>query len=163
MHATIERQKQRVLKSGPIYVPSQWPAIIRGAKKQGKPYIVKELATEEFFDFKKLSQEIGKNFSVNVKNDKVLWNDIQVIKVEQDNPTSFFYKTNFDDAFEQINVHQKQRGQPFNIKSCTLEKAFAKAPGISSKTKEHLAELCSKNIIKKVYHPFYNSLFTENC
>ena len=40
---------------------------MRAAKKEAKPYIVKELATEEFFVFKKLIQNIGNNFSVNVK------------------------------------------------------------------------------------------------
>lgn len=163
MHSTIERQKRRVLKSGPIYVPSQWPSIIRAAKKEGKPYIVNELSTEEFYDFKKLSQNIGKNFSVNLKNEKVLWNNIQVLKIEQNSPTLFFYKTDYDAPdYEQINIQDKQRGTPFNIKNCKLDKAFIKAPSISAKTKEHLTELCSKNIIKKVYHPFYKSLLTSN-
>lgn len=162
MHATIEREKRRVLRSGPIYVPSQWPVIIRAAKKGGKPYIVKELATEEFFDFKKLCQNIGKNFSVTVNNQKVLWNDIQEIRVEQNSPISFYCKTDFDADYEQINVQDKQRGQRFNIKNCNLDQAFIRAPSISAKTKEHLTELCSKNIIKKVYQQFYNSLVAQD-
>lgn len=33
MHSLIEKQKKRPLKSGPIYVPAQWVAVIKNAKK----------------------------------------------------------------------------------------------------------------------------------
>ncbi|XP_031335082.1 uncharacterized protein LOC116164961 [Photinus pyralis] len=161
MHASIERQKRRVLRSGPIYVPSQWAPIIRAAKKEGTPYIVNELATEDFLDFKKFSDTIGKHFSINSKQEKVVWNEIQVLRVEKNYPTSFFYKTDFDFLeYEQINIQEKLR-RCIDISACYPEKAFVKAPSISQKTKEHLAYLCAKNAIKKVYHGFYNNIIGE--
>lgn len=36
MHSRIETQKQRALKSGPVYIPAQWVSIIKLAKKKWK-------------------------------------------------------------------------------------------------------------------------------
>ncbi|KAK5648032.1 hypothetical protein RI129_002924 [Pyrocoelia pectoralis] len=37
MHSVIERQKKRALKSEPIFVPSQWPPLMKTAIKEGRP------------------------------------------------------------------------------------------------------------------------------
>lgn len=42
MHSCIEKEKTRVLKSGPVYVPSQWAPIVKMAKKRKPQYEVKE-------------------------------------------------------------------------------------------------------------------------
>ncbi|CAI6363491.1 unnamed protein product [Macrosiphum euphorbiae] len=36
MHSRIEIQKQRALKSGPVYIPAHWVSIIKLAKKKWK-------------------------------------------------------------------------------------------------------------------------------
>lgn len=41
MHSVIEMAKKRALKSGSIYIPAQWPPLIRTARKEGQPYKVK--------------------------------------------------------------------------------------------------------------------------
>ena len=161
MHATIEREKKRILRSGPIYVPSQWLPVIRSARKS-KPYKVNEMATEEFYDFHDLSQNVGNNFSVNVKGEKVIWNNIQILKVSKDSPGIIFYKNAYNsEAFEEIKVQTVKHGRPslsaingvYNLKP-----AYQKPPTISDKTKSHLMELCKKNLIKKVHHPFFENL-----
>lgn len=48
VHSAIEKQIKRHLKSGPIYVPEQYVALIRTAKKTGSPYRVHELTYEDF-------------------------------------------------------------------------------------------------------------------
>lgn len=73
MHSCIEREKKRVLKSGPIYVPTQWVSVIGLAKKQGKPYAVKEMTFEDFCDLRSLTTAIGTNFSLNREGQKVSW------------------------------------------------------------------------------------------
>jgi hypothetical protein len=51
MHARIESEAQRILKSGPIYEPSQSVSIIKCAKKKkGKPYIVNEVQQDKLYD-----------------------------------------------------------------------------------------------------------------
>jgi len=64
MQSVIERQKKLVLRSGPIYVPSQWVSVIKSAKQKGKPYSVKEMSTEDFFNLKDVSKDIGTNFNI---------------------------------------------------------------------------------------------------
>jgi len=61
MHARIESEAQRILKSGPIYEPCQWVSIIKCAKKNEKPYIVNEVQQDELYDLKKLSTDLGNN------------------------------------------------------------------------------------------------------
>ncbi|CAG9765336.1 unnamed protein product [Ceutorhynchus assimilis] len=55
VHATIEREITKSLRSGPIYVPQQYVTIIRAAKKRGTPYEVRELNHESFSDLKDLA------------------------------------------------------------------------------------------------------------
>ncbi|CAG9765712.1 unnamed protein product [Ceutorhynchus assimilis] len=105
MHSCIEKEKKRVLRSGPIYVPAQWIPVIRLAKKNGNPYNVEELGTSDFYDFKQLSQEIGNNYGVNLKNEKVLWSQISVLNVSKNNPYMIKYKYSYDDLeYEAIDI-----------------------------------------------------------
>lgn len=98
-----------------------------------------------------------------MKNEKVVWNDIQIIKVDKANTNSFYYKTDFDAAeYEEVNVRAKQRGRFSNIGECNLNKSYVTPPSISEKTKGHLMELCKKNLIKKVHHKFYQDLVDQN-
>ncbi|GFV25435.1 uncharacterized protein TNCV_1147051 [Trichonephila clavipes] len=53
-HSTIEKEVKRALRSGPIYLPSQYAMAMKTAKKSGKPYLVHELSHEDFFDIKAL-------------------------------------------------------------------------------------------------------------
>jgi len=64
MHSVIERENKLVLRSGPIYVPSQWVSVIESAKQKGKPYTVKEMSTEDFFNLKDLSKDIGTHLNM---------------------------------------------------------------------------------------------------
>lgn len=162
MHSTIERQKKKVLRTGPIYVPAQWPVIIRCARKEGKPYNVREMSTEEFYDFKDLSSKMGKNFTKTTTDKKVIWNDIQAIKVDKNSPGSFFYKTDFNDEFEEVCIKGTTRQCTASSETAlVLKKAYTKPPSISDKTKQHLLELCNKNLIKPVHHKFFKDLINQ--
>lgn len=81
MHSRIEYENKRALKSGPIYVPSQVCTISSLAKRTGKPYIVRQMETNDFIDCKSLCNDIGNNFSVNEEGEKVSWNAFTEIMV----------------------------------------------------------------------------------
>lgn len=48
-HSVIEKETKKVLKSGPIYVPSQYFTTIRTAKKSGEPFEVTECVMKIFW------------------------------------------------------------------------------------------------------------------
>jgi len=157
MHARIESEAQRILKSGPIYEPSQWVSIIKCAKKNGKPYIVNEVQQDELYDLKKLSTDLGNNYNINEDGDKVLWNSIKVFEIEKDNPTILKYKTSYSEkTFKNINVRQKKRKSiDFNIPEL---RTLTTSGTISDAKKKDLLSLCHCNAIPKSHWAFYENL-----
>jgi hypothetical protein len=75
-----------------IYVPSELVTIAKSAKKKGNPYSVTEMSTEDFLDWKAVSEAMGKNFNINEKGEKVSWNEIKVVTIEKKNLNKIFYK-----------------------------------------------------------------------
>ncbi|KAK9717061.1 hypothetical protein QE152_g24365 [Popillia japonica] len=84
VHACIEKEKNRLFKSGPIYVPAQWATVIRSARKRGTPYKVNEIDTKDIFDLKTLCAEMGENYVKNTENEKVIWKNVKIVKVSDD-------------------------------------------------------------------------------
>lgn len=82
-HSVIERQIKRARTAGPIYLPEQYYALIRTAKKGGKPYTVNEVSHRDFYDVKQLSSDLG------VKIDCIT--EIKTLKVEK-TPENCFLK-----------------------------------------------------------------------
>lgn len=161
MHSCIEREKKRVLKSGPIYVPSQWIPVIRLAKKNGRPYKVIEMDTDDILDFKTLSSDIGSNYSINTEKEKVRWTDIKVLNFNKNNPSSIFYKYNYDQE-NYLEIDVRGRRSIRNSATIILQKEYKEAPKISKNKKDGLIALCNSKAIKTPYHNFFNNLLTEN-
>ncbi|CAG9812850.1 unnamed protein product [Phaedon cochleariae] len=159
MHSCIEREKKRILKSGPIFVPSQWIPVIRLAKKNNNPYEVEEIDTFDIYDFKKLSSEIGNNYNINIKNEKVLWSEIKILEFRKSAPFTIFYKTEYtNEAFQEIDVRGRKSHRTTNKNSPSLVKAYVEPPKISKEKKQGLVSLCKENLIKNQYHAFYENL-----
>lgn len=70
-HSVIEKAITRVKKSGPIYIPELYISIIRGAKKTGKPFLVKEMNYSDFVDLEALTDNINFNMSKNINGDAI--------------------------------------------------------------------------------------------
>lgn len=97
-HSVIEKQIKKFLKSGPIYLPTQYVSLIQTAKKSGNPFKVKELGYSDFYDIKNITECNKKNFSINYDGEKVIWNDIKVLRFEKAQPNTILYKTSFSDT-----------------------------------------------------------------
>ncbi|KAK4875521.1 hypothetical protein RN001_011943 [Aquatica leii] len=162
MHASIEREKKRVLKSGPIYVPSQWSMVVRNAKKQGKPYKVDEISTNDVLDFKKIISKIGNNFSLNSDKEKVIWRDVKIVRVEKAHPNIIFYKTSFDQLSPYKHIQIKNSLRHSSVTDLTLTPAYTRPPPISRGKKQHLLEMCKENAILEVHWSFYENLEASN-
>uniref|UniRef100_A0A2S2NJY1 DUF7869 domain-containing protein n=2 Tax=Schizaphis graminum TaxID=13262 RepID=A0A2S2NJY1_SCHGA len=159
-HSVIEKQIKKSLKSGPIYLPTQYVSLIQTAKKTGHPFKVKELGYSDFYDIKNITECNKKNYSINYDGEKVIWNNIKVLRVEKAQPNTILYKTSFSDTeFKKINLyHGGARGRNPSLANYTLKQAYTQKNKISVNKKRDLMSLCQDNYIPNIYHDFYKSL-----
>lgn len=158
MHSCIEREKRRVLRGSSSYILQQWIPVIALAKKNGLPYKVYEMDTSCFKDFKELTCQIGKNFTLNTKNDKVNWPNIRILELRKESPHSIFYKYNFDEtSFFEIAVTSRKSSRLDNA-PLVLKDAYTEPPKISKKKKDGLLSLCREGVIPEKYHQFFENL-----
>lgn len=166
VHATIEREVSKSLKSGPIYVPQQYVTIIRGAKKRGNPYEVQELNYEMFLDLKDLAATSGFNVLKNQNGELVKINDISIFRVEKEFCSRVFYKTSFSQTDFQFIEIKKARTTATRQSSISqqsvvtteLKPIYNSKQTLKDKKKEGLLKLLEKNTIPKFYSYFYNNL-----
>lgn len=174
VHSVIEKEIKRTLKSGNIYVPSQYFQIMRTAKKQAPFYEVNELSHGDFMDFKALASELGQNFTVNLKNETFPFTNIKMWKITRENPFVFHYKTSYQedelntvDTFDAKGKKKNTRGSGNIVtveerinktKEWVIKKAYRDSISISDNKKRDLMYLAENNYIKRVYFDFYNSL-----
>jgi len=148
-HSVIEREIKKALLSGPIFVPSQYAQLMRSAKKRGKKYDVIELSHAEFLNVKILTERTS-----NKRIFKIA--EIAQFKVTKDKPQTVFFKTSFgEDNWEEATL-QPRRGSASDPSG--LQKLFKTRQQIDSRKKESFLKLIEKNIIPKVYEPFYKAL-----
>lgn len=65
VHALIERSAKHIV----VYTPQQWCALIRWDQQNNNPYLVKEMTTADFIDFKILLP--GCNWTVDTDGEKM--------------------------------------------------------------------------------------------
>lgn len=146
MHSCIEKEKQRILKSGPLFVSHK--------DHQGQPYSVKELDTLDFIDWKKISKAFCKNFNVNMDGEKIIWNDIKILKTIKRENGKVFYKTSYqDEDFKILDTREKMRSKVNN--NIELQPCYTQAPVLPHNKKADLLSLCNDNLIPVVHQDFY--------
>lgn len=163
VHATIEKNIKRSLKSGPIYTPDHYVMLVKSAKKTGSPYRVIEMSFEDFYDLKDLTIQTSFNFHKDSFGDVVKINDTCVFNVKKDSPDVFYYKTSFSQAeYKSVNIRNKNRtrsGTIFNsFETVRLKRAYNDVIPIQPKKFDDLMYLLQNNAIKKSHSHFYNSL-----
>lgn len=144
-HSTIEKEVKRALRSGPIYLPSQYAMAMKTAKKSGKPYLVHELSHEDFFDIKAL------------KDSQVILPilDIRMFKVIKDDG-NFYFKTSYGShAWEEAKKRNKRGNGSVNP---VLMQAYSKRLTIDEKKKKGILKLVTDGIIPSIYSDFYKNL-----
>lgn len=100
IHSKIEKKSKHV----PVYTPEGWAQVIRYSRRNPTPFAVSTLVFDDFYDFKKLSE--------NTAPQHVPWRKVCWLHYEKSNPKKIFYKTSFQ--YEGlIEVALKQaRGRP---------------------------------------------------
>ncbi|XP_072387122.1 uncharacterized protein [Diabrotica undecimpunctata] len=162
MHSLIERQKKRVLKSGPIYVPTEWATVVKCSKKSGLPYIVREMETKDFIDFKHVSFLLGNNYKIDQNKENVKWADIKILQCRKDSPHIIFFKYNYDDElWNSFNLKKSSR-TTHNIREVLLKPAYKEQPKIQMAKKKDLVYLCHSSMIPEAYHSFYENILAQD-
>lgn len=132
------------------------------SKKTGNPFKVKELHSTDFFDLKALTDETGKNFTINENKEKVVWHDICICRVEKNFPSTIFYKTSYEDKeWKELNVRGKARGRQ-RVLELELLPAYSELPSISKLKKKDLLDLCEAHVIPRVHWDFFKNIKTED-
>ena len=158
VHKLIETEIKKNLKSGPIYSPHQYVALIKNAKKNGLPFTVHELDYSNFYDLKQLQEQWGTNFNVDTAGKTICWNGIKVMKFDKEKPFSFFFKSSYKQTdFIEVNVrkHKKKLLKPNDIK---IHKLYSKRLDLAENKKKDLKDLLAKNLIPQFYSDFYDRI-----
>lgn len=108
-------------------------------KKNGKPFNVEQLSSEDIYDIKDISEHIGYNYTLNTNGEKVYWNNIRIVKVEKSHPGIIFYKNTYEDGeFMKININNiKKKGRRSSInKTYNIKLAYTEKPKITENKKK---------------------------
>ena len=66
VHATIERKARNI----EIYSPQQWFAVVRSARSSKQPYIVCEMTSVDFINFREMSSKV-RNLNMDDSGNKI--------------------------------------------------------------------------------------------
>ncbi|CAH2105198.1 unnamed protein product [Euphydryas editha] len=154
----IEKEIKRKKRSGPISAPYQYVTLIKNARKNGKPFIVKKLTYDFFVDLKLLQEKWGYNFSEDEDKNSVILNNIKVLKFMKTDSFSFYYKISYSQSeFKRVNIRNKRK-KMMSPEEIVLTKAFSQRLELSEHKKKDLRDLINKNLIPSYYRDFYASI-----
>ena len=154
MHAAIEYAHKNVS----IYSIHDWHNVMKSARRS-KPYNVQQLFHDDFYDLKKLSEDILTNRTVNVDGETINWLNIRWIRYEKKSPTQLLYKTDFDQpefsVLNQNRTNKRGRIAKQQNPNASLTQAYKKKFEISAAKREDLLGLCRAGVIPNEFHQFY--------
>lgn len=163
-HSLIEKSIKRAKKSGPIYVPYQYVQLIRTTKKSGNTFVVNELNYDDFYDLKKLFEDITLNVNKDLQGNPVKLSEIKAIRFVKNSET-YDLKYSYDSEWVTvkskitINTRKTRSDNNLNVNEIRLRPAYNTKLTIADRKKEDLRCLLEKNIIPRCYSGFYESLF----
>lgn len=159
VHSIIEKNIKRALKSGPIYLPSQYAVLIASARKTGSPMQMNELSHNDFFDLKIMSQSMTRNiFNIDENKIKFNFNDISIIKVDKDHLDRYFFKTSYTEQdYRSVIIAncKPKRGQRITFGNYVLKPAYSNRLPISKKKYDDLQTLVKKKAIPSCHAHFF--------
>lgn len=150
VHSVIEKQIKRSLKSGPIYVPSQYVQIIKQAKKTGESLRVNELSHKDFISLKTLISDMG------ITNlNKIKISDVKMMTIAKDSPNILKYKKSYTDT-EWSEGNLLSRNKKLIIPD--TKQAYITKIKIKENKKTDLMSLLQNNHIPSFYADFFDNL-----
>lgn len=112
--------------------------------------------SKSFINWKMVAGKMGKNFNINTHAEKVLWNEVKIVKVCKNEPDYILYKTNYEEnEYKKIFIREKVRSKKQPI---TLNPCYEGNVTISEKKKQDLIQLCNDEQIPRIHHDFFKNL-----
>lgn len=143
IHSKIEKKSKNV----PVYVPEGWAQLIRTCRNNPRPFVVNTMLNVDFLDFKAHSKMIPK-----IPMRSICW-----LHYEKSNPLSLFYKTEFNQPFQEV-VIRRTPGRPSNPRA--LIRAYKEKFPVSAPKYKDLCTMCDKLMIPREHHAYYRSFNT---
>lgn len=169
MHANIERK----MKHRKVYTPPEVRVIMETARINPRPYNVRMMNYSDFFNIKKLSDRIMKNWKVNEENDKIRWLNIKWFRIEKGSDC-ILYKYDYNGDFHKFNFTRSppspKKGRKSSVKPIavceikleTLTPLYYEILKVSPQKKKDLLSLVKEGVIPAYYAQFYTSLETDS-
>ena len=154
VHATIERKARNI----EIYSPQQWFAVVRSARSSKQPYIVCEMTSGDFINFKEMSSKV-RNLNMNDSGNKISWSKVRQVVSKADDPSALYIKTSYNGQPQHLDLIRRKRtsGGADDAANVKLLHRMSK-PGISELKKHDLMTLCSSCQIPVGYREYYEAL-----
>lgn len=127
MHSTIEKASRNI----PVYTPSQWAQLIRTAKRNPPPYVVKELDLNDFLDFKSVANML-QNFEFDIQREKIKWLKVKRFIFKSTSPNTVQVYYDYGESFLSLNL---------------LKKKYENKESKCARSPKHYPEKCFKKIV----------------
>lgn len=139
-HSLIEKSIKRAKKSGPIYIPYQYVQLIRNSKKTGNAFVVNELNYDDFYDLKKLLEDISLNTNKDLQGNPIKLSEIKVVRFVKNSETydlKYSYEDEWVTVKSKIILKRKTRSDntDINIAEVSLIPAYNSKLPISDQIK----------------------------
>ena len=152
-----------------IFTTNGWEAAIQNSFKKNScsttvlmyDDIIKLKSSQVFPEFSHVYQdkcfpEVGKD----EKKKKLMWSQIKHLKFVANQADYIFFKYDHADEFRKCLFRQEQHGT--RAEKNISRALYSEILGICSQKKEDLMKLCSKGLIPKNHHSFYEALKVNN-
>ncbi|KAJ8728300.1 hypothetical protein PYW08_016685 [Mythimna loreyi] len=149
VHSVIERASQ----TKTIFTPHEWRLLVRWAKNEGEPYVVRNVTQNDVFDFKSLVN--NKIWMKDIQGKKINWSNIREVHADGSDPNKLFFKYDLTQPDYNILVI---RGNTRNSVQTELNPAYSGPIMVSAAKYKDLMDMCRSEVIPIEYHSYFNSL-----
>ena len=146
IHSTIERSIKRAV----VWAPSEWPTVVRNARKKPCPYETRPLRRE---DVRNWMDHLLFTNNLDEDKKKVPWGKIRIFRVTEGK--ALYSTTPYDADLKAIVFRRDQRGRPHRE---LPPPAYAEPIGIAPAKYNDLVNLCDKGVIPVEYRQEYRSM-----
>ena len=104
VHATIEKKVRNI----DIYSPDQWYTAVRTARISKNPYLVHEMTSLDFIDFKQMAGNV-RNLNVDDSGEKISWSKVREVTAIHDDPSALHIKTSYEGQPRRLDMNRRKR------------------------------------------------------